>query len=131
MPAVPLNIDVGLAALLKDPPAPENTVQVPVPTVGVFADSVTVVKPQVVAPVWSEPASAVVGAGVTVTTAVLFDDRVLLHVQPVKVIVLIVMAVAPPFASATVENVPVVPLNAMVALLLVEAFGALTSYVTV
>ena len=40
VPAVPLNVVVGLAAFTKEPPAPLTIVQVPVPTVGVFAASV-------------------------------------------------------------------------------------------
>ena len=38
------------------------------PTVGEFAAKVTVVNPQVKAPVWSGPALAVVGSGLNVIT---------------------------------------------------------------
>ena len=51
LPAVPVKVDVGLAALAKLPPVPLTTLQAPVPTDGVFAASVTVVNPQVDAPV--------------------------------------------------------------------------------
>jgi len=66
---VPEKVDVGLAALANDPPAPLMMLQAPVPTPGVLAANVTVVSPHVAAPVWSGPAAATVGAGLTVTTA--------------------------------------------------------------
>ena len=51
MPAVPVNVDVGLVGVVMVPPAPDTILQVPVPTTGVFAARVTVVNPQVAAPV--------------------------------------------------------------------------------
>ena len=48
---MPLNVDVGLAVLLKEPPVPETTLHDPVPTVAEFAARVTVVNPQVADPV--------------------------------------------------------------------------------
>ncbi|MBI3365435.1 MAG: hypothetical protein HY033_11050 [Ignavibacteriae bacterium] len=45
----------------NDPPDPLTTLHPPVPTDGVFPARVTVVNPQVAAPVWSGPAFAVVG----------------------------------------------------------------------
>ena len=60
-PAVPLNVEVGLDALPKEPPVPLMMLQDPVPTEGVFAASVTDVNPQVDEPFWSGPAFAVAG----------------------------------------------------------------------
>ena len=51
VPAVPLNVVVGELAFAKEPPAPLMMVHRPEPAVGVFAPSVTVVSPQVDAPV--------------------------------------------------------------------------------
>ena len=53
---MPENVEVELLALPKLPPVPLTTLHAPVPTEGVFAAKVTVVKPQVEAPVWSAPA---------------------------------------------------------------------------
>ncbi len=58
---MPVKVEVGLLALPKLPPVPLIFVQTPVPTVGVFAAKVTVVKPHVAAFVWSAPAFEVVG----------------------------------------------------------------------
>ena len=58
---MPLNVDVGLDAFPKLPPAPLTILQLPVPIVGVFAASVVDVSPHILAPVWSDPAVAVVG----------------------------------------------------------------------
>ena len=72
MPAVPLNVEFGLLALPNEPPVPATILHAPVPTVGVLADRVTVVRPQVAASVWSGPALAVVGLrlNVIVTSSV-------------------------------------------------------------
>ena len=51
VPAVPVKVEVGLPALPNDPPVPDTTLQDPVPTEGVLAASVTVVRPQVDEPV--------------------------------------------------------------------------------
>jgi hypothetical protein len=61
VPAVPLNIVVGLDAETKLPPAPLIILHAPVPRAGVLAASVTLVNPQVAAPAWSVPALEVVG----------------------------------------------------------------------
>ena len=61
LPAVPLKVEVGLAVLAKLPPVPLTMLHWPVPTVGALAARVTWVRPQVVTPVWSGPALAVVG----------------------------------------------------------------------
>lgn len=66
MPAVPVKVDVGLEGAATAPPVPLTILQLPMPTLAVLAASVTVVDPQVVAPVWSGPALATVGKGVTV-----------------------------------------------------------------
>ena len=50
-PGVPVNVDVGLEAFPKEPPAPLTLVQVPVPTVGELPASVTNVSPQVDDPI--------------------------------------------------------------------------------
>ena len=55
-PAVPLNVVVGFVVSANDPPDPLTTLHPPVPTEGVFPAKVTVVSPQVEAPVWSGPA---------------------------------------------------------------------------
>ena len=51
VPAVPLNIDVGLEGVTIEPPAPLIILQLPVPIVGVLPASVTDVSPQVAVPV--------------------------------------------------------------------------------
>ena len=51
VPAVPLKVDVGEDAIPKDPPEPLTIVHAPVPIEGVLAAKVTVVNPQVAAPV--------------------------------------------------------------------------------
>jgi hypothetical protein len=61
VPAVPVKVDVGLDGVVTVPPEPLTILHAPVPIVAVFAANVTVVKPQVDDPVWSEPALAVVG----------------------------------------------------------------------
>jgi hypothetical protein len=62
-PLTPLNVDVGFEMFTTDPPTPEIMLHAPVPTDGVFAASVTDVKPHVGFPVWSGPAfDTVVGA---------------------------------------------------------------------
>jgi hypothetical protein len=47
VPAVPVNVDVGLPAFPKLPPEPETILHEPVPTAALLAASDTVVKPQV------------------------------------------------------------------------------------
>ena len=64
LPGVPVNTEVGLLAVVTDPPVPVMIVQVPVPTVGVLPAN-TAVFPQTV---WSGPAFATVGAAVNVMT---------------------------------------------------------------
>ena len=66
LPAVPLKLEVGLEAAPKLPPAPLMILHDPVPLIGAFAPSVTVVNPQVAAPVWLAPATAVVGVSLKV-----------------------------------------------------------------
>ena len=61
VPAVPLKTEVGLVGVVTVPPVPDIMVQAPAPTVGEFPERVTVVNPQVAAPVWLAPALAVVG----------------------------------------------------------------------
>jgi predicted Abi (CAAX) family protease len=73
VPAVPVKVDVGEVAFAKDPPAPLTIVQRPVPMTGVFAARVTVVSPQVAAPVWLAPATDTVGPRLKVTFTVLDD----------------------------------------------------------
>jgi hypothetical protein len=62
IPAVPVKVLVGLVGVVTVPPVPAVIVHAPVPIAGVLAARVTVVKPQVAAPVWSGPAFATVGA---------------------------------------------------------------------
>ena len=51
VPAVPVNVDVELDGVVIVPPAPLTILQLPVPVTGAFAARVTVVNPQVAAPV--------------------------------------------------------------------------------
>jgi hypothetical protein len=51
VPAVPVNVLVGLAGVATVPPKPLTILQDPVPTAGVFAARVVVVKPHIAAPV--------------------------------------------------------------------------------
>ena len=51
------------------PPVPDIIVHNPVPTAGAFPASVVLVNPHIADPVWSDPASAVVGNAVIVTVA--------------------------------------------------------------
>ncbi len=55
----------------------------PVPITGVFADNVTVVDPQVKTPVWSIPASAIVGAMLINVTV---EDTGLAPVHPTALV---------------------------------------------
>ena len=50
-PATPEKVDVGELALLKEPPVPLTTLQLPEPIAGLLPASVTADKPQVEAPV--------------------------------------------------------------------------------
>ena len=61
VPAVPVNVDVGLEGVVTVPPVPLTMLQFPVPTVGALPASVTVVSPQVFISVWSGPAFDAVG----------------------------------------------------------------------
>mgnify|MGYP001254194591 CR=1 FL=1 len=63
VPALPVKPDVGLLGVVTVPPAPLTMLHAPVPVVGVLAASVTD-DPHTVCAI---PASAVVGAGTTVT----------------------------------------------------------------
>ena len=60
-PAVPVNVDVALDAVPIVPPVPLTMLQAPVPIEAALPAKVTLVNPQVAAPVWSAPALAVVG----------------------------------------------------------------------
>jgi hypothetical protein len=61
MPAVPVNVELALVGVVIVPPVPDIMLHAPVPREGVLAPSVTVVNPQVGAPIWSAPALDVVG----------------------------------------------------------------------
>jgi hypothetical protein len=61
VPAVPVKVLVGLVGVVTVPPVPDMILHAPVPTAGVLAARVTVVRPHVDAPVWSGPALATVG----------------------------------------------------------------------
>ena len=62
-PAVPEKVLVGLVGAVIIPPIPLIILHEPVPTPGELPASVTTVNPQVVAPVWSGPAFAIVATG--------------------------------------------------------------------
>jgi hypothetical protein len=84
VPAVPLNVEVGLAALPKLPPVPLWTLHIPVPTLGVLAARVTEVWPQVAAPIWSGPAfegEVLLGLKVICTSSVLAVQGAFVTVQ--------------------------------------------------
>jgi hypothetical protein len=51
VPAVPVNVLVGLDGVVTVPPRPLTILHAPVPTAGVFAARVVVVKPHIAAPV--------------------------------------------------------------------------------
>ena len=61
---VPVNVVVGEAASVNDPPVPDTTLQAPVPETGVFAVIATVAPQEFL----SAPALAIVGPVVKVTT---------------------------------------------------------------
>ena len=124
IPAVPLNVVVGLDALLNEPPEPLIMLHAPVPSVAALAARVTVVRPQVDVPVWSGPALAVVGAAITVIFAVLLALIVLLQAPDASFVT--VNMVTPLLASAEVVKVPVpAELTVMVAVLPVAVLGVL------
>ena len=75
MPAAPENVDMALDTLPNDPPDPLTTLQLPEPTDGALAPRVTVVNPQVVAPVCAGPALAVVGNAFTVMVTLEAEDE--------------------------------------------------------
>ena len=83
MPAVPLNVELGLDGVVTVPSKPLTMLQTPAPTVGVLAARVTCVRPQVAAPVWFVPAFASVGfwLNVTFTSLVEAGQGELLTVQ--------------------------------------------------
>ena len=62
VPAEPVNVDVGLPAVVTVPPAPDTMLHEPVPVVGKLPLRFTELIPHVVAPVRSGPAFAEVGA---------------------------------------------------------------------
>jgi hypothetical protein len=67
VPAVPVNVDVGLVGVVITPPAPDEIVHNPVPTAGAFPASVALPQTD-----WFVPALAEVGAALIVAvTAVL------------------------------------------------------------
>ena len=57
---MPLKAEVELDAVVIVPPTPLTILHAPVPIVGEFPARVTLVNPQVDAPVWSGPAKAVI-----------------------------------------------------------------------
>jgi hypothetical protein len=61
VPAVPINVLVGLDGSVMDPPDPLTMLHEPVPAVGVLPASVVLVTPHMADPVWSVPAFATVG----------------------------------------------------------------------
>ena len=65
---IPLKLDDSLDGSVIVPPVPLTMLQVPVPKAGVLPAKETLVNPQVDAPDWSAPASAVVGFWVNVIT---------------------------------------------------------------
>jgi hypothetical protein len=51
VPAMPVKVDVALAGVVTVPPVPDIILHAPVPTDGTLPASVTLVNPQVAAPV--------------------------------------------------------------------------------
>ena len=83
VPAVPLNVLVGLDAVVMDPPDPLTMLHDPVPTEGALPARVALVNPHMDDPVWSDPALDTVGVllNVIVTSSVEAVQGELLIVQ--------------------------------------------------
>jgi hypothetical protein len=71
VPAVPVNVLVGLVGVMILPPVPETIVHNPVPIVGVLPVRAVLVRAHIDAPIWSAPAFETVGFcwKVTVTSS--------------------------------------------------------------
>lgn len=81
-PEVPVKLELGLAADVTEPPAPEMMLQAPVPTLGVFAAKLVLVAHSV----WSEPALAALGLLMKLTTMLLVElEQGKLEVVHIKV----------------------------------------------
>ena len=83
VPAVPLNVLVGLDAVVMDPPDPLTMLHDPLPTEGALPARVVLVSPHMDDPVWSDPALDTVGflLKVIVTSSVEAVQGELLIVQ--------------------------------------------------
>jgi len=83
VPAVPLNVLVGLDGVVMDPPDPLTMLHDPVPTEGALPARVALVNPHMDDPVWSDPALDTVGflLKVIVTSSVEAVQGELLIVQ--------------------------------------------------
>jgi len=83
VPAVPLNVLVGLDGVVMDPPDPLTMLHDPVPTEGALPARVALVNPHMDDPVWSDPALDTVGVllKVIVTSSVEAVQGELLIVQ--------------------------------------------------
>ena len=83
VPAVPLNVLVGLDGVVMDPPDPLTMLHDPVPTEGALPARVALVNPHMDDPVWSDPALDTVGVllNVIVTSSVEAVQGELLIVQ--------------------------------------------------
>jgi hypothetical protein len=83
LPKIPLKVEVALDAFPNEPPMPLTILQPPVPKEGEIPANVTLVRPQVDAPVWSGPALADVGLRLNVMTTSSMDAKhgLLLTVQ--------------------------------------------------
>jgi len=118
VPAVPLKVLVALVGVVMLPPVPDTMLQAPVPIVGVLPASVVLVSPHIGAPVWSDPALAVVGFcwKVIVTSSVdaVHGGLLMVHLStyvvpavPVKALVALVGVVMLPPAPDTMLQAPV------------------------
>jgi hypothetical protein len=123
-PAVPEKVDVRLDGVVIVPPVPLTILQAPVPTEGLLPARVTIVNPQVDAPVWSAPALAVVGFWLNVITtssveavhgllAIVHLNVYVVPAVPEKVDVLLVGVVIVPPVPLTMLHVPVPTVGAL------------------
>jgi hypothetical protein len=110
-PAVPVKVEVRLLASANDPPVPLTMLQAPVPIDGVLPANVTVVKPQVVEPVWSTPAAAAVGFWLNVMTTSSVDVHGLFDIVHLKVYVEPAVPVKVDVGLLASANEPPVPLT--------------------
>ena len=100
---------MALVGVVIVPPVPDTMLHTPVPIEGAFAARVTVVNPQVAAPVWSGPAFETVGAWLKVTTTSSVEEEQAVEMVHRKVYVLPAVPVNVDVRLDGVVTVPPVP----------------------